>query len=499
MHRIFSFFLAFTLSLIALQVTLQLPALTEDAGASEKMYLPPPLAARLSADGNELTNGVPLKAIVKDPNPAPVLRKIPAPVSLSSAPENATANFSITYIDAGDTDEWGEECYTFPEEAKAAFDAAANIWANTLTSGVPITINACWANMGAVTTLGYSGGGTLHGNFPSAIRLYTWYSASLANALSGSDLASSNADMHITYNSNFTWYYGTDGNTPAEEYDLMTVVLHEIAHGLNFSGSMSYSSGVGSYGYGTPYPNIYDVYMEDGSGVPLLDYPNSSMDLGSAMVSEDIWFNGSRAMAANGDQPVKIHAPDTWSSGSSYSHLDYNTFNGTDDQLMVYAISAGESIHDPGVITEGLLRDLGWPTIASSPLPTVTTQDVNGIRSTSATGNGNITDLGATYPTQHGVCWNTIGMPTTDDTHTMEGAVATTGAFTSLITGLRPNTTYYARAYATNTVGTSYGEEVSFTTEEDFTSAEDESSRLLLLYLPTIINGATNTSRDREQ
>ena len=230
----------------------------------------------------------------------------------------------------------------------------------------PITINACWASLSG-GTLGYSGGGPLHGNFTGATRSNTWYSGSLANALNGSDLSPSSYDMNITYNTNFSWYYGTDGNTPASQYDLMTVVLHEICHGLNFSGSMRYSGGVGYWG---TYPNIYDVFMRDGSGTELIDtgsYPKYSAALGSALTSNDIWFHGSQAMAANGGQRVKMYAPSTWSSGSSYSHLDYITFNGTSNQLMVYAVSAGESVHDPGAVTKGLLEDLGWPTSSSCP------------------------------------------------------------------------------------------------------------------------------------
>jgi hypothetical protein len=183
-------------------------------------------------------------------------------------------------------------------------------------------------------------------------------------------LVPSNFDMHITYNTNFTWYYGTDGNTPVFQYDLMTVVLHEICHGLNFSGTMSYSSYSGGIGYWGTYPNIYDVFMKDGSGTQLIDtgtYPKYSIALGSALTSNDIWFHGTQAMAANGGQRVKMYAPSTWRSGSSYSHLDYDTFNGTSNQLMVFAVSAGESVHDPGAVTEGLLEDLGWPSSSSCP------------------------------------------------------------------------------------------------------------------------------------
>ena len=95
--------------------------------------------------------------------------------------------------------------------------------------------------------------------------------------------------------------------------------------------------------------------------------------------------------------------------------------------------------------------------------PMITTQCVTDAGATTATGNGNITNLGFPNPTQHGICWNTTGAPTIADSKTEEGAVTATGAFTSNMTGLSPNTTYYFRAYATNNGGTSYGE-LSFTT-----------------------------------
>ena len=107
--------------------------------------------------------------------------------------------------------------------------------------------------------------------------------------------------------------------------------------------------------------------------------------------------------------------------------------------------------------------------------PTVTTQAVSIIGSTNANGNGTITDLGSPNPTAFGVCWNTTGTPTVSDSKTDKGAASTTGAFTSPMASLSANTTYYVRAYATNTAGTSYGNQVSFTTltAGTFTGATD--------------------------
>ena len=101
----------------------------------------------------------------------------------------------------------------------------------------------------------------------------------------------------------------------------------------------------------------------------------------------------------------------------------------------------------------------------NSIAPTITSQAVSSITTTTATGNGNITDLGGPNPTQHGVCWSTISNPTISDNKTEEGTASATGAFTSSITGLSPNTTYHVRAYATNAAGTVYGADVSFSTD----------------------------------
>ncbi len=328
-----------------------------------------PLVQFVSADGFSVSNGIPVKVMLNDPSPS-ALRKVPLPAQYSMDPSTATSTVSIQYVGPGGTDKWGESCSSFPNNARTVFKAASNVWANILQSSVPITIQACWAtDMGSPNILGYSGGGTVHRDYTGAPRSGTFYTASLANSLNGTDLDSSNADMHITYNSQFNWYYGTDGNPSVTQHDLFSVILHEIGHGLNFSGGMYVSGGIG-YWYTSPYPNIYDTFMRDGMGNGIISsYSHGSSGLGNVLTSSNLYFHGSNAMAANGNSRVKMYAPSTWSSGSSYSHLDYNTFNDTFNQLMVYAISAGEVIHDPGEVTKGLLKDLGWRQSSSSASP----------------------------------------------------------------------------------------------------------------------------------
>lgn len=370
--RRYTAFLNFIMTAFLISLPGDVVAETTSVAETQQVVLPASQVLKLSADGKILLGGIPAKAVVVDPNPSAPRRKIPAPARLATAPAAATARFSITYVLDGDRDAWDESCSPFPESAKSAFNAASGVWANTVSSAVPITIRACWADLSSSNILGYSGGGSEHRDFLGAPFANTWYAVSLANSLHGADLNPTGFDMHITFNRNFAWYYGTDGDTPAGQYDLVSVVLHEIAHGLNFSGSMQYAGGVGSWGYGTGYPTIYDVFMHDGSGRQLINtavYPNSSSSLGSALVSNNIWFYGGKARMANSNQPVKMYTPGFWSDGSSYSHLDYDTFDNTSNQLMVYAISDGESIHDPGAINRGLFQDLGWTVSGLIPSP----------------------------------------------------------------------------------------------------------------------------------
>ena len=93
--------------------------------------------------------------------------------------------------------------------------------------------------------------------------------------------------------------------------------------------------------------------------------------------------------------------------------------------------------------------------------PDLTTDPVSEITYLSATTGGNISDDGGSEITSRGVCWSTAQSPTIDDNKTEDGSGS--GAFTSVISGLSPETVYYVRSYAANSAGLSYGNEVTFT------------------------------------
>jgi uncharacterized protein (TIGR02145 family) len=95
-------------------------------------------------------------------------------------------------------------------------------------------------------------------------------------------------------------------------------------------------------------------------------------------------------------------------------------------------------------------------------VPSLTTRELLNITNTTATGGGSITNDGGSSITAKGICWGTSPNPTTADSKTTDGTG--TATFTSFITGLSANVTYYVRAYATNSTGTGYGNQQTFTT-----------------------------------
>lgn len=97
--------------------------------------------------------------------------------------------------------------------------------------------------------------------------------------------------------------------------------------------------------------------------------------------------------------------------------------------------------------------------------PTLTTSEVTSIKAYTASSGGNITSDGNSPIVASGVCWNTTGSPTLSDNYTTDGSGI--GIFVSNITGLSPLTTYYVRAYTTNSMGTAYGNEINFNTDSD--------------------------------
>jgi hypothetical protein len=159
---------------------------------------------------------------------------------------------------------------TLGQQRLNAFQEAANIWGAQITSAVPIRILATWEALTCTATsavLGSAGAISVYRNFPGAIFPGTWYSKALANKLVGSEQDAATADIRARFNINlgnagcftgFPFYLGLDNNH-GNNVDLVTVLLHEFAHGLGFQTFTNGSTGAQLSGS----PSVWDRFILD--------------------------------------------------------------------------------------------------------------------------------------------------------------------------------------------------------------------------------------------
>ena len=304
----------------------------------------------------------------------PVRLLAPAAIQAGRAPQ--LSSFNIQWIGA------------WPADARNAFGYAVSIWEAVLDSSVPIQVIAEWDTQLQASILGWSQAVDLQANFSGAPVLNTWYQNALANKLAGTDLRPDQADIEIGMNSRFPyWYFGTDGNPSSTQADFASVVVHELAHGLGFYGTMEVDDGSGYYCsvpffgcWGLPaqesvFPSIFDQLTEDlssGSAVSLVQFASPSEALAAALTGGAVYFNGYNAVNANNGQLPMLYAPGTWEYGSSFSHLDDAAYSHTENGLMTPALGPGEVTHNPGPIVCGVFADLGWGVHCTTPVPAST-------------------------------------------------------------------------------------------------------------------------------
>ncbi len=146
---------------------------------------------------------------------------------------------------------------TLGQQRLIAFQHAASIWAARLDSSVPIRIRAQFTVLGP-GVLGSAGPAGVSRDFPGALLPNTWYHSALANKLAGVDLQPTNDDINANFSSTFNFYLGLDNNHGAQN-DLVTVLLHEFAHGLGFSQLASLANGTLFLGF----PDQYNTKLFD--------------------------------------------------------------------------------------------------------------------------------------------------------------------------------------------------------------------------------------------
>jgi len=265
----------------------------------------------------------------------------------------------------------------------------------------------------------------------------------------------------IHFNSNYNLQgTATTSNTTMGVYDAMfTDEYWNSASSLLFIGNIAVTAAENnSTGYDTDagYKYYFKYYhtFGDGSVMPYVTKPEANTVTTPSTVNA-----GSTSITVNAVAGSYVAITDN-------SSVIYGV--GVANSSGVATVNFTQAIPASGTLYAVVTRQQYQPwfgtieVVTPATAPTVTTTAISNIDKTTATGGGNVTADGGASVTARGICWSTSQNPTISGSHTTDGTG--TGSFTSTMTGLEANSNYYVRAYATNSVGTTYGEEVSFTT-----------------------------------
>jgi uncharacterized protein (TIGR02145 family) len=217
---------------------------------------------------------------------------------------------------------------------------------------------------------------------------------------------------------------------------------------------------------GTAYGNEISFTTTSASTPKLISYINTTPIDPELQIS---WTTASFAVDITSDGGANITANGVcWSTAPNPTIANSKTNDATETGYFTSLIT-GLSVFTTYYVRAYATNSVGITygdeisfTTKELTLPSISTALPNPIAQTTATSGGNVLNDGGAAVSARGVCWNTLTNPTIANSKTTNNIG--TGTFASSLTGLTANTTYYARAYATNSLGTAYGNEIKFTT-----------------------------------
>jgi len=288
-------------------------------------------------------------------------RAQPPTAALTATP---VSSIQVSFVD-GDR--------TWTPAARNAFRAAADIWARSVESPVPITVRALATSFADPLVIGSAGPDQYvlndQGTSDAADDVYE--PIALSNARTGSDASPDRPDITASFDpAQPGLSFRADGQAAAGELDFRSVVMHEIGHGLGLVGSarvvdgkalLGLRSGSGGRRTAVAYDQFTYTTSPKPTGSRLLGLADGSPQLLAALTGNQLFWAGPRTLAVDPSTTVRLYAPTSFSPGSSYAHLDEATYPaGSQDALMTPVLDEGQAYSSPGPLALAMLADLGY-------------------------------------------------------------------------------------------------------------------------------------------
>ncbi len=252
-----------------------------------------------------------------------------------------------------------------PSDVKTVMEMAIADWTASvaLHPNAPLEMSVNWTDLGHPTILGSAGAERVFLGGPWATE--DWVPAPLANVLAGYDYNPGRVEVVINFNSTFNdWHFDPVTPPPFSKYDLYSVALHEIGHGMGFAGSAVQVGSGADLELSGGSALTYDRRVSFGD-VPILEALLSG-DPSAILTSGNLFFD------LGSGRRYSTFAPNPFEGGSSYSHFDEGTYGaGAPGALMTPSISNGEKQRNLDVPTLAVLAQIGWPMAVGPATPSI--------------------------------------------------------------------------------------------------------------------------------
>ncbi len=304
----------------------------------------------------------------------------------------ASATFEVTLLDENNTGfndstpatpVGGNSGTTRGEQRQIALNYALDIISQTITGSVPIQLSVKFGDLDSTADFFFLGGASptvFLRDFPNAKDPNIWYPPALANQLAGEDLTNKlteeelatdfdlDAEFDTGIDNNLSdgvsWYYGLDGLPANNQFDFVTVALHELTHGLGFISTLEYriNNNLMTADLSDGYIDIFSNFIQQHLGNPLALLDMNSTQRAAALTSNGNlqWRGSAGQFASFGFETgvnaghLQLYAPAVYEDGSSTSHIS-DTLTPNDLMEPIYT---GVQ-HDLG-LGAAALADIGW-------------------------------------------------------------------------------------------------------------------------------------------
>lgn len=281
--------------------------------------------------------------------------------SVTFGQDRLTWNFS--YADVTGSKNYGFDDPVDGAVRRQTVAAVANYLSNSILDGRE-TIVFKWypsASTGSTDVLAQAGT-TFDSNLsaPPTALVGSLYRQATGNF--GTGLESGTGKVNFDLGAAQTWFAsGSSSATPtSSQYDLYSIMLHELTHALHFASAIDSSDGSSRNGFGIYNRHDKFLYKAATGSDRLLNATNTEFNgVPSDLTNGSVYWGGEFAVAANGGKRIKMYAPDPFDPGSSLSHPDETTYPGW---VMSPDIGPGQTARQYTGVEIGMLLDLGWNT-----------------------------------------------------------------------------------------------------------------------------------------